>query len=339
MGFDKHGIITFFVPNGDSEAAKALLRLLNQVPEIEQVSRGGPSPASTGVHSRDLNYINGQESIETQVLLKYGDDKYLEVYGIDLLAGSNISNSDSIREVVINEAFMKRLGFSDPVAAIGRLLEGSGGSYPIVGVVSDFHTEPIRKAIGPAAITNGANRPNFHVKLSGKNHSDSWTRAIKKMEHAWNQIYPDEVFDYQFYDQRIASWYQQDQQTSRLLKWITGVAILISCLGLLGLVILITNTKTKEIGIRQVLGASTVSMVVLLAKKFFKLIIVAIGISIPITWIVINGWLAKFAYAVELTWWMFALPSILLIAVAVLTIGGQVLKVAQSNPVDSLKNE
>ena len=340
MGFDKEGILTFSIPNDENASGNLLLQKLKLVPEIEAISRGGSSPASTSVQSRDFSYSNGREKIETNVMLKYGDEHYLEVYGLELLAGKNITQSDTIKELIINETFIRRLGIDDPSAAIGQVISGNGFHYPIVGVVSDFNTRPIHSAIHPTAITNAAINANFHIRLKElSGNTDIWLKALDKIESAWKEVYPDETIDYQFYDQRIASWYQEDQRTAQLLKWISGIAVFISCIGLLGLVILLTGDRTKEIGIRKVLGASVSSVAILLATGLFKLILIAAGLSIPISWIFVSRWLENFAYSIAITWWMFALPALLVLAVALITISAQVFKVALANPVEALRNE
>jgi ABC-type antimicrobial peptide transport system permease subunit len=159
------------------------------------------------------------------------------------------------------------------------------------------------------------------------------------MEDAWAKIYLDEPFNYQYYDQRIATWYQQEKHTSALLKWIMGVSIFISSLGLLGLALLLTNHRTKEIGIRKVLGASITSVVILFSNGLIKLVVIAVVLSIPVTWFVVLNWLTNFAYPIDIKWWMFALPAFFVLTITTFTIGSQILKIALANPVDALRNE
>jgi hypothetical protein len=202
----------------------------------------------------------------------------------------------------------------------------------------ELHHAPC--SIVPAAITNAVNNSTFHIALKQfENQRVPWKRAFEKIESAWNKIYPEEPFTSEFYDQRIASWYQQEQNTSKLLGWITGTALFISCLGLLGLTVFIVNQRTKELGIRKVLGVTIGGIVLLLCKDFIKLVLIAILIGIPLAWYFISKWLQNFAYPIEIQWWMFALPAFCMLLVAGLTISSQVLKAALANPVDSLKTE
>ena len=340
MGFDKEGILTLLIPDDEKVSGSSLIEELRLIPEIDFISRGGSSPAATTVQSRGFNYDNGKEIIETHAMLKYGDAQYLDVYGLQLLAGRNISHSDTLKELIINETFVKRLGFNNPSQAIGKSLSSDGIHLPIVGVVADFNTQPIHVGISPTIITNAAINSNVHIRLMDpSNDSDVWARAIHKIQIAWNQFYANEPFDFEFYDQRIASWYQQDQRTAKLLTWITGIAILISCLGLLGLVILITVNRTKEIAIRKVLGANLSNAVILLTSGLFKLILIAAAVAIPISWIFVSRWLGNYAYSIQVSWWMFVLPALFVLVVALTTISVQVIRVALANPVESLKYE
>jgi putative ABC transport system permease protein len=166
-----------------------------------------------------------------------------------------------------------------------------------------------------------------------------WKNAISKIQKAYKQIYPDEDFNYKFFDETIAKFYESEQNTSSLLKWATGLAILISCLGLLGLVIYTTNVRTKEIGIRKILGASVAGIVSILSKDFVRLVLIAFVIAAPIAWWAIYKWLEDFAYRTTISWWIFGLSGIAMTIIALLTLSIQTIRSAIANPVSSLRTE
>jgi len=162
---------------------------------------------------------------------------------------------------------------------------------------------------------------------------------LEKAEKAFKQIYPKGDFWSGFFDEDVAKWYTQEQNTSMFLTWATGLAVLISCLGLLGLVMHVTLQRTKEIGVRKVLGASISQLVTLLTKDFVQLVLIAFVIATPLAWISMNKWLENFAYRTSVSWWIFALSGLLMIAIAFITLSFQTIKAAIANPVKSLRTE
>lgn len=166
-----------------------------------------------------------------------------------------------------------------------------------------------------------------------------WKDALSKVEKAYKGIYPEDDFNYEFYDESIAKFYLAEQKISRLLRWSAGLCILISCLGLLGLVMYITNTRTKEIGVRKVLGASVGQIVALLSKDFVSLVLVAFLITLPIAWWAMNNWLQDFVYRTSLSWWIFAITGAGMLLIAMLILSIRTIKSAIENPVRSLRSE
>ncbi len=167
----------------------------------------------------------------------------------------------------------------------------------------------------------------------------SGKRRLRRYRRAYKQMYPDEDFNYKFLDDTIAKFYESEQHTASLLKWATGLAILISCLGLLGLVIYTTNTRTKEIGVRKILGASVANIVSILSKDFIQLIMIAFVIAAPIAWWATYKWLQDFAYRTTISWWVFVVSGIALLLIALITLSIQTIKAAIANPVKSLRTE
>jgi putative ABC transport system permease protein len=350
LGYHRDAIVWFRVPSslahGQGNASSrqtdnrrfALLEKLQEIPEISRISLSEQPPASTSTSLRTMKVDNGGKVVETIVEMRYADTNYFNLYGIKLDAGRNLMPSDTAKEYVINETYARFLGFNRPEEALGHFIQRSFRA-PIVGVLADFHTKSTHVAIKPLAYAAASDYCyTFHLALKPGDPS-SWKRALDKAEKAYKEIYPDQDFDAKFFDETIAAFYRTEQNTARLLNWSAGLAILISCLGLLGLAIYTTNTRTKEIGVRKVLGASVAGIVSLLSKDFLSLVLVAFAVAAPVGWWAMHRWLEDFAYRTALSWWVFALAGFLAIVTAVLTVSVQAFRAASANPVDSLRNE
>ncbi|GEO09208.1 ABC transporter permease [Segetibacter aerophilus] len=339
LGFKKDAILTFETPRDTVKThGQKLLHEIQSIPEVEIAASGFLSPADLGVAFTNISYPE-KKDIVANVQIRWGDPNYLNVYGIKLLAGRNVKPSDSNKELIINETYAKILGFKKPEEALNKYLNLNSKDLPIVGIMQDFHDQSFRASIGPIAFA-GNNGTIYHVRLKPNNaNGHVWQSAIAKMEKAYKQMYPEEDFKYSFFDETISKMYQSEQNTARLLKWASGLAIFISCLGLLGLVIYITNTRTKEIGIRKILGASVATIVSILSRDFMRLVILAFLIAAPIAWWASYKWLQDFVYRTPMSWWVFALSGLVMIVLAVITLGIQTIKAAVANPVKSLRTE
>lgn len=339
LGFRKDGILIVETPSDPKEAGKAqaLLHKYEAVPEIEKAVLAGNAPAAAGVSMSTVKFTNGKKEVETTVEVKNADTGYFRLYKMGLIAGRYPLPSDSTTEYVINENYARFLGFGNPGDAVGKLLNGQ---TPIVGVLRDFHPYSLHRPIQPLVYVSqrkGYNR--LHVLLKPAGTGESWKTAIGKMQEAWKQVYPDEDFTYEFFDERIAKFYESERATSTLLKWATALAVIISCLGLFGLVIYTTNQRRKEIGVRKVLGATVSQIVSLLSKDFLKLVLVAFFMATPLAWWGATRWLQDFAYRTALPWWVFLLSGLLMAVMAVVTLSLQIVKAAVANPVKSLRTE
>ena len=199
----------------------------------------------------------------------------------------------------------------------------------------------IHSPIVPLVYVNEpGNFATYHILLNPNDpEKNTWKSAISKMEVAWKEIYPENDFEYSFLDESIASFYKKEQNTSKLLGWATGLAILISCLGLLGLVMYTTTQRTKEIGVRKVLGASVSQLVSLLSKDLLILVLIAIIIAAPLAWLALSNWLQDFAYRTPLSLWIFVIAGLFMIFVALITLSIQTIRAALKNPVGSLRSE
>lgn len=256
------------------------------------------------------------------------------------MAGSNYPASDTVRNFVINETYLHILGFQNPQDAIGKMLEWSDKKIPIAGVVSDFHQMSLREPIKPLVISTWSNsQKTFNIALHPQTASGDWKKTIANIELAWNSVYPKDDFEYSFLDENIAKYYKSEQNISQLLKWATGLAIFISCLGLLGLIIYITHQRTKEIGVRKVVGATVTQIVTLLSKDFLLLVIIAFAITIPIAWWGSYKWLNNFAYKTEVSIWIFLAGGTIMFLMALMVLCVRGYQAAVANPVKSLKAE
>ncbi len=339
MGFKKEAIVLFDIPyyQESSSAGGKRMLLLNEVkslPGVELASLGSDAPSSQNWNSIDLKYKDGKKEIKTDVRFKYGDTNYLKLYHIPLLAGRNIKASDTTNELVINETYLHVLGFQKPSEAINKIVENT----PIVGVMSDFNQESLHAPVKPMAFA--ADKGNSWVMfISLKSGTEAWKQTIAAIKNKYQENYPGEDFTYTFLDEDIAKFYKAEQNMSGLLTWATGLAIFISCMGLLGLVIYTTTHRRKEIGVRKVLGASITQIVSILSKDFVKLVLIASLIAVPLSWWAMNKWLNNFAYKTPVSWWVFAMSILLMMLMALVTLSIQTFRAASANPVDSLRDE
>jgi ABC-type antimicrobial peptide transport system permease subunit len=210
-------------------------------------------------------------------------------------------------------------------------------------VVADFYQKSLHDAIKPLAILipyrKYQNR-TFHIALKPQSAGgDDWKKALGSMEKTWKELYPDDDFDYSFYDKNIEKFYESEQHTSTLLTWATGLSIFISCLGLLGLAMYTTNLRTKEIGVRKVLGASVAQIVTLLSTELILLILLAFVLVTPLAWYAMNKWMESFADRTTISWWIFVASGAGMLLAALFTLSFQTVKAAVANPVNSLRSE
>jgi putative ABC transport system permease protein len=337
LGFEKEAIVYLHIPYSDADAGTnnkyILLNRLKTIPEISMVSLSNNPPSAARNRSVVMKYKDGQKEIETNVDVKYGDTGYIKLYGMKLLAGKTLNHSDTVNSLIINETYAKALGFHRPELAIGKLIEWDNNIFPVAGVVQDFHQKSFHELIQPLVIASKAGDHTF-VNIALRNQ-----HAIGKIEKAWKEIYPEEDFEYAFLDETIAAYYKSEQDVAVLLRWATGLCILISYLGLTGLFIYTSLQRKKEIGIRKIVGATVGQIVLLLGKEFLKPMVIASAIAIPISWWSANEWLQSFAYRTNMSWWIFLAGLFIVIVISLLTLGAQTFRAAAANPVKSIRTE
>ena len=338
LGYQKDNVIVVSLPYNTKLKQEAFKQTLSQYSEIRAITLSHRPPSSVQNFGGSFKFNDKADWEPYPINERLADADYVKTYGLQIIAGRNIMPSDTIREYLINETMLHKLGFQHPEQVLGKRLQHwlSPVYGPVVGVVKDFHQKSLRDEIAPCVI---ASRADWYrqagIRISGHNPAQS----LERIRQTWQQLFPNEVFEYEFLDEQVAKFYETETMITRLVNTFTAIAILICCLGLYGLVSQVVVQRTKEIGIRKVLGASVASIVTLLSKDFLKLVIIAIVLASPIAWYVMNGWLQDFAYRIDIAWWVFALAGILAISIALLTVSFQSIKAALTNPVNSLRSE
>jgi len=344
MGFNKVAIFYFYPPYNAANLAQGQQVLKDKIltiPGISMLSVGDPPPASGWTNSEFMTYNDGKKEINSDVQIMNIDTNYMKLYGLKLIAGRNVRpGPDSPRQMVINRTYAQTLGFTNPEQAVGKVIKGTN---IVVGVAEDFHQTSLHKAIKPLALTNGHGGMPFrffHISLPNTPEGRvNWKKTIAAVQQAYKEVFPGEDFDYTFFDESIAKFYTAEQHMSTLLRWATGLTIFISCLGLLGLVIFATSLRTKEIGVRKVLGATVMQLVSLLSKDFLKLVCIAFVMAVPLAWYATHRWMENFVYRTAVSWWIYALSGLTMLVIALLTLSIQTIRSASANPVESLRSE
>ncbi|MEN0057077.1 MAG: FtsX-like permease family protein, partial [Mucilaginibacter sp.] len=264
---------------------------------------------------------------------------YVNQYKIKMLAGRSFSRefgTDTAQAMLINEATAKLLGYNSPQQVIGKRFKQWGREGKVVGVMKDFHFRSLQEVIKP--LTMRIELKNLSL-ISVKVSPEHLPATMAQIENKWKQLIPNRPYNYYFLDEFFDRQYRSEQRFGKLFVNFAVLAIFISCLGLLGLASYSTLQRTREIGIRKVLGASVTGIVNLLSFDFLKLIVASCFIAMPVAWYFMHKWLQDFAYRIDISWWIFVLAGILAIIIAVATISFQAVKAAMSNPVKSLRSE
>lgn len=342
MGFQTEAIAYFRTPWSDTSAVKRtrFVRQMEELPGISDVVLSGNPPASNTTMSTGARFIDGEKEVNTDLQMLHGNSGFFDLYDLKLVAG-RLPLNDSIQEYVVNKAYLKVLGITDPVSILDKTINED---IPIVGVMEDFNQHSLKYGVAPMAFTGGSYTGQWtqfrtiHFKLKSLETTD-WPKTISEIETIWKGMYPDADFELSFMDDTIGQFYKSEQKTAVLLQWATGLAILISCMGLFGLVIHTTERRTKEIGIRKILGASLLQLNLLLSKDFLKLVLVAFVIAAPMAWYGLTHWLEGFAYKTNLSWWIFVLGGLSMVFLAIVIMGIKTMAAANTNPVKSLRTE
>ena len=338
LGFDKEAVLLLSANADSSFAARenSFKAKLLQDRSVRSVSFTTDAPSSDNNWSSNFAF-NHQSDEKYQVALKFGDEDYLKTFGLQLLAGAPYSKSDTMKDVLINETLAGKLGLKNPRDAVGKDIRVGGGEWKMIsGVIKDFKTNSLRENIRPMLIAE--NKGTYSVAAI-KLKSSNLAATQASIQADWNEVFPEYAYAGRFLDENIDRFYQQENQLSLLYKIFAGLALLISSLGLYGLVSFMAVQKTKEVGVRKVLGASVGNIVYLFSKEFTLLIILAFAISAPIAYWMMHHWLQDFVYRINLGFGVFILAMVISIVIAWATVGYQAIKAALANPIKSLRSE
>ncbi len=338
MGFNKEAILTAQIPQDSvGFSTQAVLRSeLMKIPGIEKVSFGVGAPIGEGNFTDLRTPDNVGKAPNMITAFKTNDTSFFNLFHLQFIAGRPYHESDTVREFVVNENIIRKLGYRDPQHAIGQMIRVGPWIRPIVGVVKDFHISSLRDSMRAVVLTTFK---RGYGMVSVKLNLAQAKPAIAAMEKLWGKYYPDFAFTNSFINDDIAAYYRQETQLSQLYKLFAGVAIFISCLGLYGLVTFMAVQRKKEIGVRKVLGAPVSAILILLSREFTLLIGLAFVISTPVAWYFMHNWLKQYAYRIDLGPELFVITIIGSILIAWATVGYTALKAAFANPVESLRNE
>ena len=337
LGFQK-GLRMVIETNGDP-AKLTFKQAVTNIPGVEQTAMSGsvPGGGNPGAYS-EIQNKKGELQI-ANLPLYFVDFDYISFYDMKMLAGRSFNRSfmtDTTQSMILNEAALIAFGYKTPQEAVGRRFRQWGREGQIIGVVKNFHFESPQLAISPLSMRIEPDGCDLvSIKVSG----DHLPQTIAAIEKKWNELVPARPFSYFFLDEFFDRQYKGQERFEKLFINFAVLAIIISCLGLLGLASYSTLQRTREIGIRKVLGASVPGIVNLLSKDFLILVGIAILIATPITWILMDHWLTDFAYRSPIGWWIFLVAGVLAALIAVITVSFQAIKAAIANPIKSLRTE
>jgi putative ABC transport system permease protein len=340
LGFNKEAIVNVAVPN-DSASLSKLGYLRNQlltISGIKQVSFSSTTPAHDNDNWTSFKFDHSPKETDFFAIDRFVDAHYLDTYQLPLVAGRNFTSSDSVIEFLVNEAVVKKLGFKRPEEILHKEINLWDGFTvgEVVGVVKDFHASSLKDTLAPVIMAN--EKAPFHtagIKLT----SAEGFKSMKRIADLWTEVFPDFVFEYQFLDDKIDSFYKKEKQLSRLFQLFAVIAILLSCLGLYGLTSFMTIQRLKEVGIRRVLGASHGSIVYLFSREFLVLIGISFLLALPLAWYFMHQWLQNYVYRIDMGIWVFFIGGLMSLLVALATISFQAIKATLTNPVKSLRSE
>ncbi|MEP6948449.1 MAG: ABC transporter permease [Ginsengibacter sp.] len=339
-GFNSDAIIVINHWRDKDGSLKVFAENIKHIAGVSKTIIQSQSPMGFAQEAENFKY-KAKDLSDQSIYFDAGDENFIPFYQMKLIAGRNMAHSDSMQELVINETYSKKLGFEDPQNAIGKFLYNNNKSYPIVGVVADFHQGSFHEAIHPEVIAKRPGRDwSLAVKLDvSEKKSGKVKIIIAKMEKQWKKIYPEEPFDYNFLNESLTWLYGQEENTAWLVKVAMSITIFISCMGLFGLGMFTAQRRTKEIGIRKVLGASVTNIAAMLSKDFVLLIIISIAIASPIAYYFMDQWLQDFAYRTNISWWVFAAAGLSAMFIGFITVSYQAIRAAVADPVKSLRTE
>jgi putative ABC transport system permease protein len=336
LGFRREGIVNLDLPANEAAKKTALKQQIESIAGIEKTSLCYEPPASEGNWLTSVRLQTKAEYEPFSVNIKFVDENYAETYGLKIIAGRNLQPSDTLREFLVNEELVKKLGFRSPEEIIGKIIDVDHSVFPVVGVIENFHNRSFHEGIDPQVLsTSMGNYGLISVRMNLQTAATSLT-AIEK---AWTATYPEYVYEHRFLDDQVARFYEQESVMLQLARLFAGIAVFIGCLGLYGLAAFMIDRKTKEIGIRKVLGANLSGVLWMFGKEYCRLILVAFVVAAPLAWWAMNSWLDTYAYRISIGPRIFAFSLLATFVLMILTVGVQSMRAALANPARSLRSE
>ena len=347
LGFNGQQTLFSFSPmtmNGHPEVPSKLRTFRN---ELETINGVHSFSVSSSIPGKMINRLNnnvkavGQADPFPVAFNEVSiDDKYLETYNIHLIAGDNLRRQDNWKsdDILVNKAALEVMGVN-ATEALNKMIAIDNKEYIIKGIVEDYHHVSLHHTIKPTVYMQNLNWDHSVGFYSIKLDSKDITNTMSQVSKVWDALYTKEEFIYSFSDASFEAQYERDQKFNQILTYSACLALLVSCLGLLGVALFNTKKRVKEIGIRKVSGATISQIMVMLNKDFIKWVLIAYIIAIPISWYIINKWLEDFAYRTKISWWIFAFAGLVSIVIALSSVSWQSYKAATSNPIKALKEE
>lgn len=337
-GFNRDQVV--MIPGANKKWYSLKDELLTH-PSINLVS-GSTQKLGNNLHQTGIMFYGDGAAKELATSHVYVDHDFLSLYNIKVLYGKNFSREKEGKEIVVNETMARELLKDTPKASmeslIGKRIQlDEDSTTTLVGICKDFNFNSLHHKIETLCLYN--KKSHGYSDICVKINDNKTTEALNHIESTWKKIMIDLPYSYQFLDEHFAQLYDADKKVSRVVSILAGIAIMIACMGLLGLASYSTEKRVKEIGIRKVLGASVVNLISLLSKDFIKLVLLANLVAWPLAWWVVSGWLQDYAYRINMTWWIFGLAGLISLVIALLTVSTQTLKAARSNPVKNLRVE
>lgn len=344
LGFDPSGVVNVPIPSDSVSKRKMEIvkRELLRLPGVERVSFSTFSPMDNDFWSNQFKFDHSGHKTDFQAFFKWADADFFEMYRPVIVAGRSYQPSDTLREYVVNETMVRRLGIRDPREILGKEINiWDQLRGPVVGVVKDFFTNSLQTPVTP--IVMGCWKDSYGmagIKLRGEDAGGAGVKTtLAAIERIWRTAYPDYVYSYQFLEEKIGSYYKEERKLSELYQVFAGIAIFISCLGLYGLISFMAARRRKEIGVRKVLGASVANVVVLLSSEFTVLVGVAFVVAAPVAFYLTHRWLQAFAYRIRPGVGVFALTIAASLLITWITVGYRTFMAAVANPASALRSE
>jgi predicted permease len=337
LGFRQSGIVTLPLPSDEDRSKPSTLKQrLRALSGVENVSLCMFPPVSQGNWITSFKFQGRSENEPWIVNFKYADADYVPTFDLQIVEGRNLQASDTLREYLVNEAVVQKLGLASNADIIGKKISMGRSAFPVVGVVRNFHNQSLHENIQPQVL--GCDAGDYSTAALQLNLRDA-KATLAEVQRIWNELFPNYYYEQTFLDQQIADFYDQEGRLLQMAQLFAGIAIFIGCLGLYGLAAFMINRKTKEIGIRKTLGASVLGVIWMFGREYVRLLLLAFVLAAPIGYWAMRHWLADYEYRIPLGWGIFAAALILTFLIALLTVSAQSLKAALANPVKSLRSE